>query len=349
MGTLAQFKRPGILDTPSAATYRRLVLDRPVTCALAAALAAYFAAADARAGGNDLVTSRLATIVPGEDRDRVVSDPEAFRSLASELGVVLAPRLSSPADTLGYGGFEFAADLSFSTINSGEPYWRARQGYTADPTGRHGPGVMPTAGLNVRKGIGFPLPLELHVGAVHLIDSSMWGAQAGLKIAVHEGYHELPLPSVAVRVGGNRLMGTDQIDLSTGSVDVSLSKSFGVAGAVNLQPYGGWNGLFIVPSSGVIDKTPHIDPRQAGDEALQFSFRQQDPIFRNRLFAGLKLKHYVFAVTFEATLALPGNSVDDRPGVSRACSATTGVTDACNARDNAGLQQHYAITVATDF
>jgi hypothetical protein len=321
--------------------------------ALAAALAATVTtitwSADARAGSNDLVLSRLGQLVTGDAGDQVVPDTEAFRSLASELGVVFAPRLSAPADTLGYGGFEFAADLSFTTINSGESYWRARQGYTTDPTGRHGPGVMPTVGIGLRKGIGFPLPLELHVGAVHLIESSMWGAQSSLKIAIYEGFHERPLPSLAVRVGGSRLMGTDQIDLTTGSVDVSLSKSIGVSGAVNLQPYGGWNGLFIVPSSGVLDKTPHVDSRSADDANMRFSFRTQDPIVRNRLFAGLKLRHYVFALTLEANLALPGRSVDDYPGTSRPCSAVSSPSAVCNARDNAGLQQHYTVTVATDF
>jgi hypothetical protein len=327
------------------------VIGQKVTlaAALAAALMVSTWPADARAGSNDLVLSRLGELVTGDSGDRVVPDTEAFRSLASELGVVFAPRLSAPADTLGYGGFEFAADLSFTSISSGESYWRVREGYAADSSGRYGPSVMPTVGIGLRKGIGFPLPLELHVGAIHLIDSSMWGAQSSIKFAIYEGYHERPLPSLAVRVGGSRLMGTDELDLTTGSVDVSLSKSIGVSGAVNLQPYGGWNGLFIVPSSGVIDKTPHIDPRTPDDANMRFSFRTQDPIVRNRLFAGLKLRHYVFALTLEANLALPGRSVDDFPGTSRPCSALSSPSAECDARDRSGLQQHYTVTVATDF
>ena len=318
-------------------------------CALVAVIAVSLVAGDVRAGSNDLVLGRLGEIVTGDSGDRVVADPEAFRSLASELGVVLAPRLSAPADTLGFGGFEFAADLAFTTINSDQPHWRARRGYTADPAGKHGPGVMPTAGFGLRKGIGFPLPLEVAIKAVHLIDSSMWGAQSSVKIALHEGYHELPLPSVAVRAGASRVMGTDQIDLTTASLDVSLSKSFGVASAMNLQPYGGWNGLFIVPRSNVLDKTPHRDPSSPDDANMRFSFRSQDPILRNRLFAGLKLRHYVFALTLEGNIGLPGTSTDDHPNASVGCGATDSLTATCNARDNAGLQQHYTITLATDF
>lgn len=318
-------------------------------CALVGALAASLFAAEARADSNDLVLARLGEVVSTGDGERVVGDPQAFRSLASELGVVMAPRLSAPADTLGFGGFEFGADLAFTTIDSDRSYWRARRGYTADPAGSHGPGVMPTLGLSVRKGIGFPLPLELSAGAVHLADSSMWGAQSSLKIALHEGYHKLPLPSVALRGGGSRVMGSDQIDLTTASLDVSASKSFGLAGAVNLQPYAGWNGLFIVPRSNVLDKTPHEDPRDAEDANMRFSFRGQDAIFRNRIFAGLKLRHYVFSFTFEANVGLPGRSADDHPQSSVPCSATDSLTAVCNARDEAGLQQHYTATISTDF
>src|SRR5438128_637824 len=43
---------------------------------------------------------------------QVAPDGEAssnFRSLMSELGVVIAPRLQTPADTLGFAGFQVSA------------------------------------------------------------------------------------------------------------------------------------------------------------------------------------------------------------------------------------------------
>ena len=35
----------------------------------------------------------------------------------SELGFAIAPRLMTPADTLGYAGFQFSAELGVTTIN----------------------------------------------------------------------------------------------------------------------------------------------------------------------------------------------------------------------------------------
>ena len=35
----------------------------------------------------------------------------------SELGVAIAPRLMTPADTLGYAGFQFSAELGVTKIN----------------------------------------------------------------------------------------------------------------------------------------------------------------------------------------------------------------------------------------
>ena len=56
----------------------------------------------AAAGDNDLVLGRLAELVSddGGATMRSVGQNLEFRSLVSELGVALAPRLSTPADTV---------------------------------------------------------------------------------------------------------------------------------------------------------------------------------------------------------------------------------------------------------
>ena len=55
----------------------------------------------ASAGDNDLVLGRLGTVIDDGTTPRTVGQNLEFRSLVSELGVALAPRLSTPADTLG--------------------------------------------------------------------------------------------------------------------------------------------------------------------------------------------------------------------------------------------------------
>jgi hypothetical protein len=305
----------------------------------------------AHAGDNDLVLSRLGTNNP--TGDNVIPDNVRFRSLVSELGVVLAPRFLTPADTLGFSGFQFSAETSFTTIDNTADYWCATE-ESADCTAGNekDASTLGTFGIFVRKGIWLPLPsFEVGAGALHLLDSRMWAAQAYAKFAVHEGFHDWPVPSLSVRGAVSRLMGSEQLDLTTGSLDISVSKSFGVGGTVNLSPYAGWNFLWIIPRSEVIDKTPNIDPlTDSTDLKKNFVFPDQDNIIRQRIFGGLKLKYYVFAFTAEATFALSGSSVDDRSGVDIDCaSAPAADKDSCDATDTASAQQTYTFSMAMDF
>lgn len=305
----------------------------------------------ALADDNDLVLSRLGTATS----DDVVGSSRDFRALASELGVILAPRLTEPADTLGFGGFHFVADVAFTSYDPRASYWRALESSSPDASS-HGTGTMTTTGLFVRKGIWLPLPsFEVGLGAVHLGSSKMWSGQGYLKFALHEGYHDLPLPSVAVRGGAARMMGSEQMDLTVASFDVSGSKDFGVAGTFSVSPYAGWNWLLIIPRSEVIDKTPHIDA-QAGmmdpmDARFNFVFADQDNIVRNRFFTGVKLKYYVFTLHFEGAFALRGQSEDDRPGTDLSCSdvAPDMPTLACDARDASSAQSSFNLGLGLDF
>jgi hypothetical protein len=286
-------------------------------CALAAArgfsavLAILLCAVTARpahAGDNDIVLSRLADVA-GNGVDTNDAD---FRSLASQLGVVHAPRLLAPADTLGFGGFQFAADVGFTSIDPNAGYWRARAS-SSQPTGAgpHGGSVMPTVGLFARKGMWFPVPsFEIGGGLVQLVGSRMMTAQVYAKFALHEGYHDLPLPSLAVRGSASRMMGESDLDLTVASVDVSMGKEIGVGGTFNLTPYGGYNLLIIIPRSELIDKTPQI----ADDQNMSFVFAEQDDILRHRVFAGARLRYSIFAVTLEGQFILAGASEDARSG-----------------------------------
>jgi hypothetical protein len=326
---------------------------------LAKAVAVLGAAAGApriaRAGDNDLVLSRLGDVVTDSAGDPVgaVGDGESFRSLASELGVVLAPRLSEPADTLGFGGFQFTADVGMTQVHTDRSYWRALAG-SPDPAGStmaHGDDFMTTVGVFARKGIWLPLPsFEVGVGAVHLVDSRLWCGQVYAKLALLEGYHELPLPSVAVRGAASRMMGSDEMHLTVASIDVSASKEFGVAGTFSAAPYAGWNWLIVIPRSESIDRTPQIDPSaDPADQAMTFQFPDQDDIHRQRFFGGVKLKYYVFMISVEGALALAGSSVDDRPGTSQDCSAAAAPTADCDSTDQAGQQGSFTVTGGFDF
>jgi hypothetical protein len=320
---------------------------------LALAVALCGGAGAARAGDNDLVLARLGDVV---EEDGVAVDAIGrngdFRSLASELGVVLAPRLLEPADTLGFGGFEFTADVAMTRVHTERAYWRALRSSPdpADPSAVHGDDFMTTVGMFARKGIWLPAPsFEIGIGAVHLAGSGIWSAQTYAKLALIEGYHDLPIPSLSLRGGASRMMGSDQLNLTVASVDAMVSKSFGVAGTFNLAPYAGWNWLVIIPRSEVLDKTPHIDVREVeADANMSFAFPDQDNILRHRLFGGAKLKYYVFSLTLEASVAFAGSSSDDQPG-SMKCADATAPTAACDATDGAGRQATFSAAGGFDF
>ena len=305
---------------------------------------------------NDLVMSRLATRIT-DDSGRVlavVGQNLEFRALASQLGVVLAPHLLAPADTLGFAGFQFDADVSQTTIDSIQPYWRVLAG-TRDPGGTdhlaHGDGVLRTVGMFAHKGLWFPAPsFELGAGAVHLLDSTIWAAQVHGKLALHEGFPDLPIPSIAVRAGVSRMMNQRDLDLTIGSFDVTVSRHLGIGGTWRLDPFAGYDLLVIVPRSQVIDATPDVDPLAPGnqmDVAGNFVFRDQANILRQRFLAGAKLQYAVLQLTLEAQLALAGSSVDDR-GATAACQPNS-TTTSCNARDTAASQTTISLSAGFDF
>jgi hypothetical protein len=315
----------------------------PIALAIIAALAA-----PAAADPNDLVLSRLGTRItdPGTGMlTGVVGENVEFRSLASQLGVVLAPHLLTPADTVGFGGFQMTVDYASTQIDSSATYWRARAGGT--PVS-----AMSTVGFFMRKGMWFPVPsFEVGAGAVHLIDSRTWTGQLYAKVALHEGYHDLPIPSVAVRGAVSRMMNQRELDLTVASVDAIVSKHIGVGGTWRLDPYLGWNVLFIIPRSEVIDPTPNVDSLQPGnnnDSLLNFTFKDQQDIIRQRFFAGAKLQYYVFQITLELQMALAGSSVDDRAGTSDACMLGSTTTN-CDAKDQAKAQRTLAMSAGFDF
>jgi hypothetical protein len=305
---------------------------------------------------NDLVLDRLVTRMDdGSGNTRFIPQNLELRSLSSQLGVVLAPHLLTPADTIGFGGFQLTVDYATTTIDSTASYWRVLQG-SPDPAGTggvaHGDGMMRTVGLFARKGMWFPVPsVEFGAGAIHLVDSNTWSGQLYTKVALHEGYHQLPIPSLAVRGAVSRMMNQRELDLTVASVDVIVSKHFGVGSTWRLDPYGGWNMLMIVPRSEVIDPTPNVDPLVMGNEddlLNNFVFKDQDVIFRNRIFFGAKLQYYVFQLTLEAQFALAGSSIDDRTGTSDACMPNS-TTTVCDAKDTAASQRTLSMSAGFDF
>lgn len=329
----------------------------------------------------------FSSLLEKDPLDKVYPDNAAFRSLMSELGVVFAPNMLSPSDTPGFSGFSVATELGWTSINPfntatdsnigvAAPYWRAAESVSASsfPTGELDkdpiasermsnelpPGFAPTLSFVAHKGLWFPVPsVDLGVGIRHLIGSRMWAPTVSAKIALHEGFHRMPLPSFAIRGSGARLLGTSGFNLSLASLDFSLSKRVGVASLLNVSPYLGYQLLWIAAAAETLDATPGIDAIQEmqktkkGNEPYGlnrcegndcngfFTFANQSNITRHRFFAGIKANMYLVFLTLEYTyfvsgltsaalteqadMDLPGITIPDSSGAQHSLSFALGM------------------------
>lgn len=278
---------------------------------------------EAWAGAYDLRLNQLGNA----DGGTPVGNNEGFRSLSSELGVLMAPKPVDTADSLGLSGFAVSADISFNTISNNAAYWT--------DTTRGTPGKMaPTLQVMGRKGL-WP-GIEIGAGATHLFNSRMWTISGYGKVALHEGFHHLPIPSIALRGMFSRLVGAEDMNMTTGSADVSISHVFGLGKTVNLTPYAGYQALFIVARSGVLDVTPTTDEYlNPSGKLSEFVFKDAGVIMRHRPFLGLRFIFSVIRITAEAMIV---------PGGGRA-----GKLDGTTVKDASGLQQQYTLSLGLDF
>ena len=155
-----------------------------------------------------------------------------------------------------------------------------------------------------RKGIWLPLPgFEIGAGATKIIDSNMYAVQGYAKLALQEGFHDWPIPSLALRGAVSHLLGSPQVDLTVVSVDATVSKSFGIAGTVTLDPYVGAGTLLGIVRGQVIDTTPGVDAFADGagsnDINANTTFPDPDTIVRWHIWAGFRLVYAFLAFTGE--------------------------------------------------
>lgn len=303
----------------------------------------------------------------GLTADPIKPDHEAFRSLMSELAVVFAPDLLSPAETVGFGGFHLSVDFGFTSVNprndanETDPtlrhrYWRAAEGvsngaYQSGASVRSDearaqidrelpPNIANTVALMARKGFWFPAPsFELGGGVKHLFDSRMWAAIFTAKLALHEGFQSWALPALAIRGSGTRVFGTPGFDLTIAGLDFSASKDFGVASTFSLTPYLGYQMLWVVAESGTIDALPYQAPT-ALTSSRHFAFLDQSRIFRHRLFAGLRGQLHIATILAQFSYFVHGTD-DDRIEVPDLITVEV--------EDRAGAQFAFNLSLGIDF
>lgn len=288
------------------ATLEKKIIQKSVLGVMAF-LALSLGSSTAMARDNDLVLSRLATFNAspcGTDNQSLCGvaqpDQESFNALTADLGQVFAPRLANPAETLGEAGFAIAVMGSVSTIDADAEYWNEaiRDG---DP-----PGSFFTGHVQVRKGL--PFSFELAGNMAYLGNSEMFAVGSDLKWSLHEGFFFMP--DVAVRGSVNTVLGAEYLNLVNVGWDVSVSKDFGLAGMLSIAPFAGYQNLYTISSSRLINAYPQ-DPRppqtlEGGDVfAPEFVF-EQHTASNNRFFLGARLHVWVLSFVLEGVVGGKG-------------------------------------------
>lgn len=277
------------------------------------AMVALAIAGQARADANDLQIFQLGT--PGSGSN----DPatERFRMLANELGVAMAGPTLEPANTLGIDGFDFAFETSFVLINpstqiGGQSYWA---------TTNLPPNVLVIPQLHFRKGL--PYSLELG-GRVSIIpNSSMYVGGAEAKWGILEGFRYAP--DVSARFSMSRLFGQNDFDVTTGGLDFTMGKQFGLAGLVSLSPYVGYALTGIDSSSRTFwasSTTSQTDYQQnpIANQAIFAEQKWSDNLY-DRFYVGLQVTSYVLSLNAEYSYSRPssfsGTAFPVNPGISQ--------------------------------
>ena len=286
-------------------------LAKLVVCgaALGAALAC-----PARAGDNDVLLWKLGnpdpivvcSVCDGTDNHTQAADPKAqyrFARMASALGLAFVPGLGETAASLGQAGFEIGYSQSFRFLNLNADEW-ATDGSQAQTS--HIP-MLALSTLTVRKGLGGSF--DVGVFATYLAQSSMLAVGAEVRASIIDGIDYAP--DLSVRAYGLRVTGTRELDLTDAGADLTLSKSWGVAGMIKLQPYAQYGIAMVNANTGVIDFNPTAQDATNPTAA--------DGVFRdihlfdnryNRLAVGLRLVAGAAVVGIEANYAFGTNPVE---------------------------------------
>lgn len=231
-------------------------------------------------------------------------DNAAFRDFATELGFLLAPRLATPAATLGVAGFEVGLLWSGHFVSDEDHWLLTEDGQaTEEPSS-----FFQTLQLDIRKG----LPLSFEVGATltWLTDSQVFAPGLDLRWAFQEGYDFMP--DFALRGAISTMVGNPDFDLTMISTDVVISKGIPAGGLANITPYASFGALFTAASSEVVDPTPTTFV-EVGDPPVRIPDNENDIAFDRvdftdevyaRVIAGVRSRFSIIDVLVQGELQM---------------------------------------------
>jgi len=232
---------------------------------------------------------------PGDGPELGMPGAQArFHRLSSTLGLAFVPPFQDPAATTGQAGFEIGLSSSQALLRIGADAWPSE--------------VTLLPAVTLRKGLGGSL--ELGAGFQWLAYSRMMAFSGQLRWAAVEGLENAP--DVALRAWGTRVVGTQDLRLWSLGGDALVSKSFGIAGMMKLQPYGLFGVAMVNAASVSVDFKPGVeDPAQPAADDQVF---HAATFYNNRYWragAGMRLVTGTLVVAVEGAMAWGRNNIQD--------------------------------------
>jgi hypothetical protein len=193
------------------------------------------------------------------------ADNAAWAKLMSQYGMAIAPTAMHPAKTTGYAGFEMSLFGVVTSVSKDEDFMRrGTEGAIADgkyPQANGTPdSVLQLYGVSGRKGLPYGFEIQGSVG--YMANTELVALGGGIRWSIFEGFRRgFPGAIPDLSVGGyvNTLTGSAKVKLTVPALDVQISKPFAIANQLVIQPYLGWQMLWLLADSSVVDLTPAND------------------------------------------------------------------------------------------
>lgn len=186
-----------------------------------------------------------------------------FKNLSRDIGLAISYVPLAPAEPLGgvLPGFDIGVEVTGVQIDKNASYFQKAVTNPGDL-----PSSIPEAKAHVQVGLPvIPIDLGIVYGTAPGTDVKLVGYE--LKWAVLKG--STVAPAVAIRGAYTKLSGIDVFDISTKSLDLSISKGFAM-----LTPYAGIGEVWITSKPTTNIPTPQL---------------QNEDITETKGFVGLKL------------------------------------------------------------
>ena len=170
-----------------------------------------------------LLSAPAWSALAADDLDRIDNLGQVqFRSLSEDLGAALSYKAVTPVEPLGVTGFDVGAEVTATRIEHRGAWNAASSGSAPDTL------VVPK--VHLHKGLPAGVDVGLFFATALDTNIELWGAE--IRYALLEG--GVAAPAVGLRAAYSEVNGVEQLELSSTSAEIGISKGFAL-----LTPYAG--------------------------------------------------------------------------------------------------------------